>query len=163
LESFCCIICSKLNKSVIQSLSSLLASIAYCSLDIIGRRNACESIHKLDCACGSGPAPAAVTEKIFALSKSLAEYHTCPDLHVDIATVGSHHFTINGIGEFDVQIVDTTQDYAELMREIFDFAAIRSLLTGASGQPKLNILVNALHGGQQYSTSEFVHTCCICF
>lgn len=93
-----------------------------------------------------GPAPAGVTEKIFALSKSIAEYHTCPDLHVDISTVGSHHFTINGIGEFDVQIVDTTQDYAELMREIFDFAAIRGLLTGADGRPKLNVLVNALHG-----------------
>jgi len=107
------------------------------------------------CLCDSGPAPAGVTEKIFALSKSITEYHTCPDLHVDISTVGSHHFTINGIGEFDVQIVDTAQDYAELMREIFDFAAIRGLLTGADGRPKLNVLVNALHGGeQQYTTSR---------
>ena len=48
-----------------------------------------------------------------------------------------------------MQIVDTTQDYAELMREIFDFSAIRGLLTGAGGQPKVNVLVNALHGGDQ--------------
>jgi len=48
-----------------------------------------------------------------------------------------------------VQIVDTTQDYAELMREIFDFAAIKGLLTGAGGQPKLTVLVNALHGGEK--------------
>jgi len=51
-----------------------------------------------------------------------------------------------------VQIVDTTQDYAELMREIFDFKAIHSLLTGAGGQPKLNVLVNSLHGGEQQQT-----------
>lgn len=93
-----------------------------------------------------GPAPAGVTEKIYALSKSITEYRTCPDLHVDISAVGSHHFTINSIGEFDVQVVDTAQDYAELMREIFDFAAIRGLLTGAAGQPKLNVLINSLHG-----------------
>jgi len=99
--------------------------------------------------CETGPAPAGVTEKIFALSKAITEYRTCPDLHVDISTVGSHHFTINGIGEFDVQIVDTTQDYAELMREIFNFSAIRGLVTGADGQSKLNILVNSLHGGKQ--------------
>jgi len=102
--------------------------------------------------CDLGPAPAGVTEKIYALSKTITEYRTCPDLHVDISTVGSHHFTINGIGEFDVQIVDTTQDYAELMREIFDFAAIKALLTGGSGQPKLNVLVNSLHGGEQQQT-----------
>jgi len=89
-----------------------------------------------------------VTEKIYALSKTITEYRTCPDLHVDISTVGSHHFTINGIGEFDVQIIDTTQDYAELMREIFNFDAIKCLLTGADAQPKLNVLVNSLHGGE---------------
>ena len=99
--------------------------------------------------CDEGPAPAGVTEKIYALSKSITEYRTCPDLHVDISAVGSHHFTINSIGEFDVQVVDTAQDYAELMREIFDFAAIRGLLTGAAGQPKLNVLINSLHGGKQ--------------
>ena len=110
------------------------------------------------CVCDTGPAPAGVTEKIYALSKSITEYHTCPDLHVDISTVGSHHFTINGIGEFDVQIIDTTADYAELMGQIFDFAAIRGLLTGAGGQPKLNVLINALHGGeQQQRTASFVY------
>lgn len=112
----------------------------------------------LCCVCDSGPAPAGVTEKIFALSKTITEYRTCPDLHVDIATVGSHHFTINGIGEFDVQIVDTTQDYAELMREIFDFNAIKGLLTGSDGRPKLNVLVNALHGGEQQQKEQDLFT-----
>jgi len=51
-----------------------------------------------------------------------------------------------------VQIIDTTQDYAELMREIFNFDAIKRLLTGADGQPKLNVLVNALHGGERQQT-----------
>ena len=119
---------------------------------------ACVCVCVCVCVCDTGPAPAGVTEKIYALSKSITEYHTCPDLHVDISTVGSHHFTINGIGEFDVQIIDTTADYAELMGQIFDFAAIRGLLTGTGGQPKLNVLINALHGGEQQQwTASFVY------
>lgn len=49
---------------------------------------------------------------------------------------------------FTVQVVDSVQDYADYMREIFDFEAIRNLLTGSGGMPKLEVLINALHGGR---------------
>jgi len=93
-----------------------------------------------------GPAPAGVTEKIYALSRTLSEYRLCLDMKVDISAVGSHSFTVEGFGSFEVQVVDTVHDYADLMREIFDFNAIRSLLTGTSDRPKLVLLINSLHG-----------------
>lgn len=93
-----------------------------------------------------GPAPAGVTEKIYDLSKSIAEYRICPDLVVDISKAGSHSFTVEGFSSFEVQIIDSVHDYAELMREVFDFASIRNLLTGTGGHQKLIVLINALHG-----------------
>jgi phosphoglucomutase len=93
-----------------------------------------------------GSAPASVTEKIFALSKCISEYYICPDLSVDISQIGSHTFNIDGHGTFQVDVIDSVVDYAELLREIFDFALIRDLLSGAGGHTKLSVLVNALHG-----------------
>lgn len=36
------------------------------------------------------------------------------------------------------------------MKEIFDFGAIKELLAGSEGKPKLNVLINAMNGGKQY-------------
>jgi phosphoglucomutase len=93
-----------------------------------------------------GPAPASVTEKIYELSQSISQYKVCADLDVDFSATGSHSFTIDGLGNFEVQVIDSVSDYAEFMKEIFDFTAIRGLLTGSGGASKLTVLVNALHG-----------------
>lgn len=100
----------------------------------------------------SGPAPAGVTEKIFDLSKKINEYYISPALKPDIGTIGSQQYAIEGFGNFTVQIVDSVQDYSDFMKEIFDFPAIRKLLTdvGADGKRTFKVLVNALHGGMYY-------------
>ncbi|GCB64620.1 hypothetical protein scyTo_0013364, partial [Scyliorhinus torazame] len=41
-----------------------------------------------------GPAPEAVTEKIFQLSKTIEEYAICPDLKVDLTTIGKQQFDL---------------------------------------------------------------------
>ena len=43
-----------------------------------------------------GPAPEAVTNKIFELSKSLSEYKICPDVDLDIGQIGSEDFQVDG-------------------------------------------------------------------
>lgn len=45
-----------------------------------------------------------------------------------------------------VEVVDSVNDYLELMKEIFDFESIRNMLTG-NGQPALKVLINSMHGG----------------
>ncbi|MEQ2183953.1 Phosphoglucomutase-1 [Goodea atripinnis] len=39
-----------------------------------------------------GPAPEGITNKIFEISKGLQEYHICPELKVDLATIGKQTF-----------------------------------------------------------------------
>lgn len=93
-----------------------------------------------------GPAPEGVTDKIFDLSKHIKSYKICEGLSVDITKIGKHHFNIEGHGDFQVEVMDSVHDYAEYMKEIFDFPTIRNLLTGSGGYTKLVVLINALHG-----------------
>ncbi|MEM9319937.1 MAG: alpha-D-glucose phosphate-specific phosphoglucomutase [Pseudomonadota bacterium] len=73
-----------------------------------------------------GPAPEAVTEKIYAATQSITEYHIVEGQDVDLATLGTHRF-----GDMVVDVVDPVADYATLMEGLFDFDAIRALF--ASG------------------------------
>ena len=71
-----------------------------------------------------GPAPEKVTEAIFSRSKVISEYRMleAPDVELDI--LGE-----TDLGGMKVQVIDPVADYAELMASLFDFAAIRQLLT----------------------------------
>ena len=42
-----------------------------------------------------------------------------------------------------VEVKDSVKDYAEYMKEIFDFDAIKKLISGGS----CKVLINAMHGG----------------
>jgi phosphoglucomutase len=73
-----------------------------------------------------GPAPEALTEAIYQRSLELQVIHTSdsPDLPLDaLATLA-----LDGMA---VEVIDPVADYADLMRSVFDFDAIRRLL--ASG------------------------------
>ncbi len=82
-----------------------------------------------------GPAPEAVTEAIYACSKNIESYKIA-----DIADIDLGKIQKLTIGEMEVEIIDPVADYAQLMAEIFDFAAIRQLL--ASG---FTICFDAMH------------------
>lgn len=73
-----------------------------------------------------GPAPESVTEAIYRRSLEVSTLHSLdsPDLPLD--TLGTHtlHHTV-------VEVIDPVANYAELMRGLFDFEAIRALF--ASG------------------------------
>lgn|SRR6218665_459349 len=95
-----------------------------------------------------GPALVAATDHMFQLSKTLKEYHICPDVKVDLGKIATHKFNIEGGGEFTVQVIDSVQDYLNYMKEIFDFAALKALLGGGGGKPKVVPMVNAMSGGK---------------
>ncbi|XP_067846502.1 phosphoglucomutase-1 isoform X1 [Heptranchias perlo] len=91
-----------------------------------------------------GPAPEAVTEKIFQLSKTIEEYSICPDLKVDLATIGKQQFDLeNKFKPFTVEIVDSVEAYTNMLRNIFDFSALKELLSGSN---QLKIRLDAMHG-----------------
>ncbi|NXP41418.1 PGM5 protein, partial [Leiothrix lutea] len=91
-----------------------------------------------------GPAPDMVSEKIYQISKTLEEYAICPDLRVDLSRLGRQEFDLeNKFKPFRVEIVDSVEIYLNLLRSIFDFSAIRNLLTGPN---QIKIRIDAMNG-----------------
>ena len=94
----------------------------------------------------SGPAPDAFTNKIFDFTKSIKEYLTVPDLKVDLDKLGVQKFTVDG-ALFEVEIIDSVQDYLALMKQLFDFQQIKNLIAGKAPHKKPFVVTfDSLHG-----------------
>jgi phosphoglucomutase len=76
-------------------------------------------------ATNGGPAPEKITEAIFAASKKISRYRIVDATDVAIDRMGDYK-----IGDMTVSVFDPVSDYAELMESLFDFNAIRTLLSG---------------------------------
>jgi phosphoglucomutase len=92
-----------------------------------------------------GPAPEKVTDAIFARSQVIDRYYILDGADIDLDTLGT-----SKLGEMVVEIIDSVADYAELMESIFDFDAIRQLLTGG----KFRMCMDSLHA----VTGPYAHT-----
>ncbi|KAH7834718.1 hypothetical protein Vadar_018927 [Vaccinium darrowii] len=89
-----------------------------------------------------GPAPEAVTDRIYENTKTIKEYLIAEDLpDVDISAIGITSFE-GPEGQFDVDVFDSATDYVKLMKSIFDFQSIQKLLSS----PKFTFCYDALHG-----------------
>ena len=73
-------------------------------------------------SANGGPAPEKITEAIFALSKQISHFKIADFADVDIEKLG-----ITNIDQFTIEVINPVTDYADLMEELFDFAAIRHL------------------------------------
>lgn len=71
-----------------------------------------------------GPATETVTEAIFAKSKVITSYRILEAADVSLDQLGE-----TTLGDMKVKVIDPVSDYAELMESLFDFPAIRALLT----------------------------------
>ena len=72
-----------------------------------------------------GPAPERVTEAIAARATVITRYRTLDGPPVALDRVGEGRF-----GPMTVEVVDPVADYATLMESLFDFDALRELLSG---------------------------------
>ncbi|MDM7981845.1 MAG: alpha-D-glucose phosphate-specific phosphoglucomutase [Rhizobium sp.] len=72
-----------------------------------------------------GPAPEKITDAIFARTRNIDSYKIADVADIDLDTVGS--FDLAGI---TVEVIDPVTDYADLMETLFDFPAIRALISG---------------------------------
>ncbi|BDT72397.1 phosphoglucomutase [Comamonadaceae bacterium OS-4] len=73
-----------------------------------------------------GPAPEKVTDAIYERTKLVREIRTMSTPDISLDTLGGQH-----IGSTEVVVIDPVSDYADVMRGLFDFDAIRKLF--ASG------------------------------
>ncbi|KAL7751756.1 hypothetical protein RI367_002755 [Sorochytrium milnesiophthora] len=86
-----------------------------------------------------GPAPESVTEKIYEYTKSISSYQIAKLPEIDLANIGTHTIAEG----FTLEIIDSVNDYVALMKEIFDFDAIRSML---KARPNFTVLFDGMHG-----------------
>lgn len=85
-----------------------------------------------------GPAPESVTNKIFETSKTLGSYKIASISDVDISTVGTRTY-----GNLEVEVVNSTADYMEMLRDIFDFDLIKKFFATHSD---FKVLFDGLSG-----------------
>lgn len=97
---------------------------------------------KYNCANG-GPAPEGITNQIFEVSKEIGEFKSVLQLQdIDISKIGlSEEFDIDGKA-FSVEIVDSTNEYFELMKQIFDFDQIKDYLKSTQKE----VLLDSMNG-----------------
>ncbi len=78
---------------------------------------------KYNIAAG-GPAPESVTEAIYQRSGQIERYLTLDTDPLDLDSLGTQR-----LGEMVVEVIDPVADYAALMETLFDFPALRTLLS----------------------------------
>lgn len=110
---------------------------------------------KFNCENG-GPAPDKVTNKIYDITKSLKVYKIASDINVDIEKIQSNDIKVDG-RTFVVDIIDPVEDYLILIKKIFDFDCIKTLLQGSAERPKFQILIDSLNGGNELSFVLFFY------
>ncbi|SUO93623.1 alpha-D-glucose phosphate-specific phosphoglucomutase [Suttonella ornithocola] len=93
------------------------------------------------------PAPESATNAVFETSKQLKEY-TIADITLPaLNTIGQHT-----LGTMTLDIISSTEDYADLMEQLFDFDKIRQYL---SANP---IIFDAMHAATgPYAKEIFSH------
>ncbi|CAK9436525.1 uncharacterized protein LODBEIA_P10830 [Lodderomyces beijingensis] len=87
-----------------------------------------------------GPAPESVTNKIYDISKQLKSYKILPLAKTDISKIGE-----TKAGPIQVQVIDSTKDYVEMLKDIFDFNLIRSFIEKSKAKG-FKVLFDALNG-----------------
>lgn len=85
-----------------------------------------------------GPAPESVTNKIYEASKTLKSYKIADIPDIDLSAIGSKTY-----GNLEVEIIDSTADYTQMLKDIFDFPLIKKFF---SNKPDFKVLFDGLSG-----------------
>ena len=72
-----------------------------------------------------GPAPEAVTNRMFEETKAITAYNTLDTSDIALGVIGE-----TPLGDMTVEVVDPVPDYAALMEKLFDFDALRARFAG---------------------------------
>lgn len=69
-----------------------------------------------------GQCPTSLSDKIYANTLNIKEYKILDAADVDLSKIGTFK-----LGNMEIEVIDSLQDYIEMMENIFDFAAIKRL------------------------------------
>lgn len=72
-----------------------------------------------------GPAPEKITDAIYARSKTIDSYKIADFADVNLDRIGKDELP----GGMILSVIDPVEDYAAMMEELFDFGAIRNLIS----------------------------------
>jgi len=98
---------------------------------------------KYNCENG-GPAPEKVTDGIYENTKKITEYKICPGIpDVDLSKPGVYSYG-NVDAPFQVEVFDATEDHVALLRQVFDFGAIKGLFEN----PSFSFCYDSMNGVQ---------------
>lgn len=96
-----------------------------------------------------GPAPEKITDEIYQQSLKLTEYYIVEANNVDLSKTGSQR-----IGNMNIEIINSVNDYADLMEKLFDFPVIRNTIEAGA----LSICFDAMHAiTGPYAVEIFEH------
>ncbi len=70
-----------------------------------------------------GPAPEEFTNAVYAESKKIREYHIAPIKGIPLDIIGDYELL-----NMKIEIIDPVDDYVDLMKSLFDFDTIRSMV-----------------------------------
>ncbi|WP_425092304.1 alpha-D-glucose phosphate-specific phosphoglucomutase [Tropicimonas sp. S265A] len=86
-------------------------------------------------AANGGPAPEKITDAIYARTQKITEFQIAEASACPIDQIGQF-----SLGATQIDVIDPVQDYEDLMRVLFDFAAIQALFAGG-----FRICFDAMH------------------
>jgi phosphoglucomutase len=86
----------------------------------------------------SAPAPEKITDAIYTHTTRIGQYKLANIPEVDLAALGEHKF-----GKFSVEIVDSVDNYWQLMKSIFPIDSIKKLVA----RPEFKVRLDSMNGG----------------
>jgi len=95
-----------------------------------------------------GPAPEKMTEEIYNLSREIKQYKILNAADINLDTIGTQK-----LGNMSIDIIDPVSDYADLMQHLFDFKAMRALLTSGTFSMSFDAM-NAITGPYAHEILE---------
>ncbi|KAK9174077.1 hypothetical protein cmbei_2003270 [Cryptosporidium meleagridis] len=97
-----------------------------------------------------GPAQDSVTNAIFEITKNLTSYKKISLPKIDLSKIGAQELIPN---QFTVEVIDTSEDWLKLMKKIFDFQKVQSLLN----RKDFKMVFDSMHGvAGQYARKLFL-------
>lgn len=110
---------------------------------------------KYNCENG-GPAPDELTDSIYEKTTSIKSYKICKNFpDIDLSKTGTTTVVAeDGSSQVSVEVISATESHINLLKTIFDFSAIKSLLD----RPDFSLVYDSMHGvNGPYAKAVFVN------
>ncbi|CDW59689.1 PGM PMM III and PGM PMM I domain containing prote in [Trichuris trichiura] len=99
------------------------------------------------CLSNGGPADDIVNSRIYQLTKTIKEYHTCTKLEVKLNRVGEQVVRVGAKDIMRIIVFDSVKEYGKCMQSLFDFWQMRALFSGSITGNPVRLMIDGRNGG----------------